>query len=178
MRVFLTGATGLIGSHLAKYLVERGDEVVALVRPTSDTGFLDSLEVVDLVHGDVSDSVDSLCSVMDGCSHVVHAAALVYSGRGWDAVAAVNVEGTRRVLMAAATSGVQKAVNISSVAVYGGELPEVLDDMTALRPQSSYGSPRGRREPRRDPTAGGTVEPRLIRAPRFGAPMRPSLLSA
>ena len=120
MRVFLTGATGLIGSHLAKYLVERGDEVVALVRPTSDTGFLDSLEVVDLVHGDVSDSVASLCSVMDGCSHVVHAAALVYSGRGWDAVAAVNVEGTRRVLMAAATSGVQKAVYISSVAVYGG----------------------------------------------------------
>ena len=89
MRVFLTGATGLIGSHLAKYLVERGDDVVALVRPTSDTGFLDSLEV-DLVHGDVSDRVERLCSAMDGCSHVVHAAALVYSGRGWDAVAAVN----------------------------------------------------------------------------------------
>ena len=101
---FLTGATGLIGSNLAKYLVERGDDVVALVRPTSDTGFLDSLEV-DLVHGDESDSVERLCSAMDGCSHVVHAAALVYSGRGWDAVAAVNVEGTRRVLMAAAASG-------------------------------------------------------------------------
>ncbi|MAM02181.1 MAG: hypothetical protein CMH51_01305 [Myxococcales bacterium] len=132
MRVFLTGATGLIGSHLAKYLVERGDDVVALVRPTSDTGFLDSLEV-DLVHGDVSDRVERLCSAMDGCSHVVHAAALVYSGRGWDAVAAVNVEGTRRVLVAAAASGAQKAVNISSVAVYSGSALEYDQDSTPSR---------------------------------------------
>ncbi len=132
MRVFLTGATGLLGSHLAKYLVERGDHVVALVRSTSDTSFLESLGV-HLAQGDVSDSVERLCSVMDGCSHVVHAAALVYSGRGWDAVAAVNVEGTRRVLMAAAGSGVQKAVNISSVAVYSGSSPEYDQNPTPVQ---------------------------------------------
>ena len=119
MRVFLTGATGLLGSHLAEHLVERGHDVVALVRATSDTSFLDSLGV-RLVRGDVTDSVEQLSALMVGCSHVVHGAALVYSGGGWDAVAEVNVEGTYRVLMAAATSGAQKAVNISSVAAYPG----------------------------------------------------------
>lgn len=118
MRVFLTGGTGLLGSHLAEELVREGHEVTALVRPGSDSGFLRAIGV-DLVEGDVTDDVELLTRAVGDCDHVVHSAALVYSGGGWDAVAAVNVLGTDRVLSAAARGGAQKVVHISSVAVYG-----------------------------------------------------------
>ena len=45
MRALITGATGFLGSHLARQLVERGDEVVALVRTTSDRSRLDGLAI-------------------------------------------------------------------------------------------------------------------------------------
>ena len=67
---------------------------------------------------------------MEGCSHVVHGAALVYADGTWPKVRAVNVDGTRNVLTAAATIGVGHAVHISSVAVYGS-VDGPLDDCTA-----------------------------------------------
>jgi len=74
---------------------------------------------------------------MAGCSHVVHGAALVYAGTEWPKIRAVNVDGTRNVLTAASLAGVQHAVHISSVAVYGtveGEVDETRptdSDLTA-----------------------------------------------
>jgi len=118
MRVFLTGGTGLLGSHLADDLRGQGHGVVALVRPSADTSHLAHIGA-ELVQGDVTGSVDTLAGAMHGCSHVVHGAALVYTGGGWDDIAEVNIQGTKRVLSAAAQSGIQKAVHISSVAVYG-----------------------------------------------------------
>ena len=118
MRVFLTGGTGLLGSHLAQHLVDGGHEVRALVRPASDSSFLAAIGS-DLVEGDVTDPVERLAGLMGGCTHLVHGAALVYTGGGWDSIAEVNVAGTERILSAAARSGVRKAVHISSVAVYG-----------------------------------------------------------
>ena len=120
MRVFLTGGTGLIGSHLAHHLLTEGHEVRALVRPSSDASYLTGVGA-ELVQGDVTDSVDQLADSIRGCSHIVHGAALVYSGGGWEAIAEVNVKGTDRVLSAAAAAGVQQAVHISSVAVYGND---------------------------------------------------------
>lgn len=118
MRVFLTGGTGLLGSHLAEHLVSRGHEVRALVRPSSDSSFLAGLGS-QLVEGDVTDPVERLSDLMDGCTHLVHGAALVYAGGAWESVAAVNVGGTDRVLSAGARCRVGKVVHISSVAVYG-----------------------------------------------------------
>lgn len=118
MRVFLTGGTGLVGSHLAEELRTCGHEVVALHRRGADTLFLEEHEC-HLAEGDVRDEADVLEPLMDGCTHVAHGAALVYAGGSWPKVRAVNVDGTRNVLTAAVRVGVQHAVHISSVSVYG-----------------------------------------------------------
>lgn len=118
MRVYLTGGSGLLGSHTAE-LLRRGDhEVVALHRRSSSTSFLEELGC-ELVEGDVRDEAATLAPGMAGCTHLVHGAAMVYGGGSWPRVRAVNVEGTRSVFEAAAQAGVPRAVHLSSVAVYG-----------------------------------------------------------
>ncbi|MCG6957104.1 MAG: NAD-dependent epimerase/dehydratase family protein [Gemmatimonadetes bacterium] len=118
MRVFLTGGSGLLGSHLAAHLRGYGHEVVALHRAESNTDFLAAVGC-SLVQGDVTNAPTRLTAFMRGCTHVVHAAALVYKGGSWAEVRAVNVDGTRNVLEAAAEAGIRHAVHVSSVAVYG-----------------------------------------------------------
>ena len=118
MRVFLTGGTGLLGSHLADELRSCGQDVVALNRPGSNVAFLKA-QGCTLVEGDVRDDIESLAELMAGCTHLVHSAAIVYSGSSWPKVRAVNVDGTRNVLMAAVKAGINFAVHVSSVVVYG-----------------------------------------------------------
>ena len=118
MRVFLTGGSGLLGSHVAAQLRAAGHGVVALHRRGSNHRFLSDLGC-EAVMGDVRQGPDILAAGMDGCTHVVHSAALVYAGGSWQEVRSVNVHGTENVLRAAATAGVRHAVHVSSVAVYG-----------------------------------------------------------
>ncbi len=118
MRVFVTGASGLIGSHLAALLREKGHEVVALRRRSSDVTYLREVGC-ELVEGDVRDPPEDLSVHMRGCDRLVHGAALVYAAEGWPRTRAVNVEGTRHVLEAGAMAGIRHAVHISSVVVYG-----------------------------------------------------------
>jgi nucleoside-diphosphate-sugar epimerase len=118
MRVFLTGGSGLLGSHLAAHLRGYEHQVVALHRGGSATGFLTGVGC-GLVRGDVTGPPATLAELMQGCTHVVHAAALVYKGESWTEVRGVNVAGTRNVLEAAAMAGIRHAVHVSSVAVYG-----------------------------------------------------------
>lgn len=118
MRVFLTGGTGLLGSHVAAHLRDGRHQVVALCRRGAATRFLERIGC-EVVEGDVRDPPDVLASAMSGCTHAAHAAGLVYSGKSWPKVREVNVEGTRHVLEAAASAGVAHAVHFSSVAVYG-----------------------------------------------------------
>lgn len=150
MRVFLTGATGLVGSHLADHLIRSGHDVRALVRPTSDRSFLSGIGA-ELVEGDVTDPVDMLADRMRGCCRVVHGAALVYASGEWETIARVNVVGTARVLAAAARSAVKKAVHISSVAVYSehseGEGEE--SSFTDASPESDHYA-RSKREAERE----------------------------
>ena len=118
MRVFLTGGTGLLGSHLAQELRSNGHEVVALHRRTADTLTLEESEC-ELVEGDIRDDAEALAPLMSGCSHVAHAAALVYAAGAWPKVRAVNVDGTRNIFTAARLAGVAHGVHLSTVAVYG-----------------------------------------------------------
>jgi nucleoside-diphosphate-sugar epimerase len=118
MRVFLTGGTGLLGSHLAQELRAHGHEIVALHRRTANTLVLEEAEC-DLVEGDIRDDAEVLARLMEGCSHLAHAAALVYESGAWPKVRAVNVDGTRNVMTAARRAGLRHAVHVSSVAVYG-----------------------------------------------------------
>lgn len=130
MRVFITGASGLVGSHLAEALIGRGHEVVALCRPEADTRFLDRLGC-RIARGDVRQDADTLAPAMEGCDRVVHAAAQVYSGGSWPKVRETNVDGTRHVLTAARLAGVPQAVHVSTVAVYGGARG-VVDESTPI----------------------------------------------
>lgn len=136
MRIFLTGGTGLIGSHVAERLRRRGDEVVALVRPTSDRSYISGLGC-HLVEGDIGDPVGTLAAHMSGCDAVVHAAAKVFErGRRGDFLAA-NVRGTESVLRAAGGSA-PRVIHLSSVAVYSGLPPRrVLNEESWTRAEPS-----------------------------------------
>ena len=127
MRVFLTGGTGLLGSHLADELRSAAHDVVALHRSDADTLFLEERGCA-LAEGDVRDDPEVLAPLMSGCTHLVHGAALVYADDSWPKVRAVNVDGTRNVLTAAAHAGVELALHVSSVAVYGPVAGPVTED--------------------------------------------------
>jgi nucleoside-diphosphate-sugar epimerase len=159
VRVFLTGGTGLVGSHIAERLNARGDQVVALAREDSDTRFLERVGCT-LAEGDVRDAPDDLARAMVGCDAVVHAAALVYVRGSWPRVRAVNVEGTTHVFAAASEARVPAGVHLSSVAVYGparGPLDEDTALDAPLPPGSIYA--RSKREAeaaaRREAASGG-----------------------
>src|SRR5690606_35256876 len=77
MRIYLTGGSGLLGSHLAQRLRERGDDVVCLQRAGSDARFLKRIGC-RILEGDVRDGADLLRPGMKDVEAVVHAAALVY----------------------------------------------------------------------------------------------------
>ena len=75
MATMVTGATGFIGSHITRKLVERGERVKVLVRKTSNTKNIDSLDV-EKVYGDVG-SPDSLRAAFSGCDTLYHTAGFV-----------------------------------------------------------------------------------------------------
>jgi dihydroflavonol-4-reductase len=118
MLAFVTGATGFVGSHVARVLVERGAELRLLVRPGSDRRNIQELKA-DLVIGDLCDGA-SLKKAMAGCDVVFHVAA---DYRLWvrdpDQMYRSNVDGTRGILAAALVSGVRRVVHTSSVATTG-----------------------------------------------------------
>jgi dihydroflavonol-4-reductase len=113
----VTGATGFIGSHLARLLVQRGDEVRALVRKRSRSQALAELEI-EQVEGDVLDR-RTVRRAMRGIERVFHVAGTTSLVQSRDRVFALNVEGTRVVLEEALRAGVQRAVYTSSVAAIG-----------------------------------------------------------
>ncbi len=119
MLVLVTGATGFIGSHVARALVAGGHRVRALARPTSSRAALSDVPEVEWVAGDVIDA-RSVADAVRGCDAVVHAAAMVAFT---PSIAArqheVNVEGTRHVLEAARVAGVRRFVHTSSIAAVG-----------------------------------------------------------
>lgn len=118
MRVFLTGGTGLVGSHVAAMLRREGHEITALVRRDSDVSFLRQLGV-RLCVGDLTLAA-SLTEALRPCESLVHSAALIVAGSSWEVYQRVNVGGTESLFEAAVGAGVKRAVHISTVAVYGG----------------------------------------------------------
>jgi dihydroflavonol-4-reductase len=118
MKILVTGATGLLGYHLCRSLVERGYQVTALRRTTSDTSLLTGFEL-DHALGDVTDP-PSLDSAVRGQEVVVHAAAhLAYWSRERDRQNQVNIEGTRNIVKASQQAGVRRLVFVSSIAAIG-----------------------------------------------------------
>ena len=118
MKTFLTGATGFLGSHVARVLAAQGAELRLLVRPTSNLKNLEGLNA-ETATGDLRDPA-SLDNAMSGCDTVFHVAA---DYRLWardpDEMYRSNVEGTRAILEAARKNGVRRVVYTSSVATMG-----------------------------------------------------------
>jgi nucleoside-diphosphate-sugar epimerase len=116
MTVLVTGASGLVGSHVVEALVARGEAVRALVRPPSRAAVLRL--GAEAVVGDVTDPAVWQAAAR-GVRAIVHAAAIVQRRASWEQYVAVNVDGTR-LAVAAARAARARLVHISSVAVYGG----------------------------------------------------------
>ncbi|MEM6298692.1 MAG: NAD-dependent epimerase/dehydratase family protein [Bacteroidota bacterium] len=120
--IFLTGATGLVGSYLAREFVRRGYHLRLLTRPTSDRSVLADLPDSSLtwVEGDLSD-IWLLREAMQNVDFVVHAAAKVsFWKREADELHCINVEGTENMVNAALELGtVKKFVQIGSIATIG-----------------------------------------------------------
>lgn len=119
MRIFLTGATGFVGGHVARAFAERGAQQRVLTRPTSNQSGLEGLSGLEFVQGDLRQA-ERLRSALTGCDVLVHVAA---DYRLWvqdpDAMYAANVEATRTLLRLAAETGVPRVVYTSSVATMG-----------------------------------------------------------
>jgi dihydroflavonol-4-reductase len=123
MLAFLTGATGFLGSHVARVLAEQGADLRLLVRPTSNLknleGLISGTTNADTAAGDLRDPA-SLEKAMQGCDTVFHVAA---DYRLWLKDPAEmyrsNVEGTRAILDAARKNKVRSVVYTSSVATMG-----------------------------------------------------------
>jgi nucleoside-diphosphate-sugar epimerase len=113
----ITGATGLLGSHVAEQLVERGERVRALVRPTSDTTFLRSLGV-ELVEGDLA-KPQTLPRAVEGTDVVYHCAARVGDWGPWRVFKAEVIDATANLLGACQAAGVGRLLHVSSIIVYG-----------------------------------------------------------
>ncbi len=132
MKCFVTGATGFLGSHVARQLLAKGADLRLLVRASSRTDNIADLPAEHVV-GDLRDR-ESLKRGMAGCEVVFHVAAdyrlwAVDGGELYES----NVEGTRNVLDAARDSGVRRVVYTSSVATMGfGNNGRMTDESTPV----------------------------------------------
>ncbi len=117
----LTGATGFLGSHLCRLLLERGDDVVAAVRPGSGAERLERAGVL-IRRADIRDRA-SVRRAMRGVERVFHVAGLPDPAAPRQLTFTINAEGTRIVLEEALRVGVTRVVLTSSIAAIGPALP-------------------------------------------------------
>ncbi|MCI0684479.1 MAG: NAD-dependent epimerase/dehydratase family protein [Gemmataceae bacterium] len=113
----ITGATGLVGSHIAEQLRGGGERVRALVRRGSDTAFLQSIGV-ELTEGDLLDP-DSVARAVEGADVVYHCAARVSNWGPWSEFERDTATPANNVVAACRRAGQPRLVHVSSISVYG-----------------------------------------------------------
>jgi len=178
MKVLITGGAGFLGQRLARQLLTRGqlsdsqgrahtiDQIVLVdVVPAHDFG--DTR--VRVVTGDIADGALLRQVVDTDTTSIFHLAAIV-SGQAeadFDLGMRINLDASRLLLDVCRELGHRpKVVFTSSVAVYGGQLPDVVQDTTALNPQSSYGAQKAIGELLlNDFSRRGFVDGRVLRLP-------------
>jgi len=153
MKVVITGGAGFLGSRLARHLAVRG----RLVGHSGKDETIDEIVLFDMgpaptiagkvpvraVAGDIADAGQLRALISPGTGAVFHLAAVVSGGAeaDFDLGYRVNLDGTRNVLEAARALGTKpRLLFTSSVAVFGGKIPVMVSDDTALTPETSYGN--------------------------------------
>jgi len=138
VRALVTGATGIVGAHIVRALLDGGHAVCVLVRPGSDRRALAGLDV-EVCEGNVLDAA-SVERAAQRCEWVFHAAAVfAYAGISAEAQNDLAVRGTRKVLQAAHRAGAARVIVTSSAVTLGSTAtPQVLDeDAVFAEPQPS-----------------------------------------
>jgi len=163
MKVFVTGATGFIGSHLVQLLLERGHEVRALVRP----GAVIHNPVVEQAEAIIADLGDNeaLAKGCTGVDAVVHCAAQVGVTDREKDIHRINVDGTLNLIRAAADANVSRVIHLSSCGVLGPVTVELADSNTPLNPRNSYARSKAEIEAKAAETASALNLPLAIVRP-------------
>lgn len=144
-KIFVTGATGFIGSHLTNFLVEKGYNVVAFDRYNSNNnwGWLENYKYkndIQLILGDIRD-YDSVSKAMRGCNVVFHLAALIgipYSYISPLAYIRTNIEGTFNILESSKNLNIEQTMITSTSETYGTAQYVPIDEGHPLVGQSPY----------------------------------------
>ncbi len=186
MKVVITGGAGFLGRRLAKRLLELG----TLNAPDGEPRQIEKIVLLDMVaaqglsdprlhaiEGDIAEPALLRDVIGSDTSSVFHLAAVV-SGQAeadFDLGMRVNLQASHNLLEACRASASRpRVVFTSSVAVYGGALPELVRDDTALKPRSSYGAQKAIGELLlSDYSRKGFVDGRILRLPTIS--VRPGL---
>lgn len=124
-RIIITGASGLIGSHVAEFFTSKGIRPVCMTRQNSKTDFLKSIGA-GIVYGDITD-IESLMKVFSpGADFIIHTAAKVGDWGSFSEFYKVNVLGTLNVLKAAKESNIKDVIITGSISCYGEESSSVI----------------------------------------------------
>ena len=126
MKVLVTGAAGLLGSHVAELALERDYEVRVLVRPGENVSWLEQAGV-EVYRGDLKD-FPSLQTAVIGIQRVFHCAARMGPWGPETDYELVNVTGPRLLAEAALAAGVQRIVHVSSIDVHGLVVGDGIDE--------------------------------------------------
>lgn len=117
---FITGATGLVGSYLSRYLIEQGELVLALKRKDSRTDLLGAaVDKIQWIEGDLMD-IDCLLEACEQSNKIYHCAAFVsYETKDKKEIFQTNTKGTTNIVNAALASNIEKLLYVSSIAALG-----------------------------------------------------------
>ena len=175
MKIFVTGASGFLGSHVAEHFANAGHDVRLLLRPTSSREFLTGFPYESAI-GDVTDA-SSLAPAVEGVDAVVHTAGLV-KARNEAEFMAVNATGTANLLAAVDSTApaLKRFVHASSLAAHGPSVdgePRPVD--APPKPVSAYGRSKlaGERFVRESAFAARAV---IFRPPVIYGPRDPALV--
>ena len=142
MKIFLTGANGLVGSFVLKQLISEGHEAILLLRPHANTEAISEiLSSCETVQGDLFD-IGLLAKAMETCDAVVHCAGKVsFDPRKTAEIYETNVQGTANVVNACLLAGIKKLVHVSSIAALGRKDNATVIDEKAKWEDGALNSP-------------------------------------